>query len=314
MCPFKRIQNQNRQSHHLIQGLEGLTAGASEHYDRLLWLTKPQSSSHQSPVDWLFDHVQTRLTLLELYRDYFPKQWDKSDADTRLLDLDVYTPRELEFFQLLDEHRFPCEYDDMTFSSYYSAYPLVPDWNEIDWLEWDCLVQCCVSLVEYFDWSDVLEQYKLQDKGFAKPAPLKQVSLSKLKALCQTLESPLRELHKAFNFIEHDTGNLWLDSHYTEPETLEWSHQSIERLTQTYKEARTLLQAFNELNDWLSSQPERIGLLVQLWNSAQIEPSSIQLELPFVTTISSEQWSTGTYMREFQANRQRYEQLVYGER
>jgi len=297
----------------LIQGCDGLITGPHVQYQRLEWLTQPCATSNaHTSTDWFFNHLQIRLQLLTLYRDYFPRQWGHTDADQRLLDFDVYTPRELELFELLDEHRFPCECDDATFASYFSAYPLTPDWNEIDWDDWDCLVQLSAGLSGYSDWQDVIDQYKLQDKAIAKPIPLKEVSFPKLKALCETLESPLKALDSAFDILEHDTGNLWLDSHYMEPETFEWNHAAIERLTQTYQDAKKRLEAFNDLNEWLYEQPERIGLLVNLWNSAAIEPQSVQLELPFFTTISSEQWATGTYRQELQAQRQRYAQIING--
>lgn len=311
MSPFRCAQSPTRPEC-VIHGLERLTAGTDEHYERLLWLTQSQEGSSEPPPDWFFRHLQTRLALLELYQDYFPCQWDKSDADTRLLNLGVHTPRELEFFDLLDQHRFPCEIENEDFQDGYCVYPLVPEWSEIEWEEIDCLVQCYAGLTGYADWQSVLDQYKLQDSGIDTPAPLEKVTVARLKTLCLTVESPLKGLNKAFEIIEHSTDNLWFDSHYMEPETFEWSRASIDRLTEAYKEAKDWLQEFNNLNDWLYTKPERIGSLVALWNAAQFDPDAIQLEIPFTTTINSEQWASGQYMRELQETRRHYQQLAYG--
>lgn len=312
MSHFKGLKRLSRPTDCLIHSLDSLTAGAESHYDRLLWLTQRQADCREPSISWFFNHLHTRLTLLELYQDYFPCQWDKSDADTRLLNLETHTPRELEFFDLLDKHRFPCEIEDANFQDGHSVYPLVPEWSEIEWEEIDCLVQCYAGLTGYADWQSVLDQYKLQDSGIDTPAPLEKVTVARLKALCLTVESPLKGLHKAFEIIEHSTDNLWFDSHYMEPETFEWSRASIDRLTEAYNEAKGWLQEFNDLNDWLYTKPERIGSLVALWNAAQFDPDAIQLEIPFVTTVSSRQWATGEYMRELQETRRHYEQLVYG--
>ena len=312
MSPFK-LQGPSRQPECVIRGLEGLTARTDEHCKRLLWLTQPQVGCGEPSPDWFFKHLQTRIELLELYQDYFPCQWDKSDADTRLLNLEAHTPRELEFFALLDEHRFPCEIEHEDFQCGYTVYPLVPEWGEIDWSELDCLVQCYAGLTGYYDWQSVLEQYNLQDKRFPTPAPLEKVAVKRLETLCQDVQSPLKVLWRAFEIIDHSTGNPWLDGSSMDPKTLEWSRESVERLSETYKDANVRLQEFNELNNWLYTEPERLEALVHLWNAAQTSLDAVQLEIPFTTTISSEQWVTGQYMRELQETRRHYEQLVYSD-
>ena len=97
-----------------------------------------------------------------------------------------------------------------------------------------------------------------------------------------------------------------------EPEALEWSRETIDCLTHEYEEARKRLQEFNELNGWLDAKPERIRSLVALWNAAQTDLNAVQLEIPFVTTISSDQFVSGQYRREFHETRRHYEQLIYG--
>ena len=300
----------------LTRGLVGLTGDTKYHSNALSWLARPQKSCSRPEQEWFFEHLQQRLKLLELYQDYFPGQWQKSTADMRVLDIALHTERELEFFDHLDAWRFPCEYADQEFQSGMVVYAVSPDWEEVDWAELDCLVQCYVGVTNGgSDWEQLVEHYGLQDSGIETPMSYKNVTAARVTAHCETLTSPLQTLPQAFAIIEHGTGNSWLDSHYMDPETFEWSHATINQLTQAYNEASALLQGYNTLNEWLSTNPKRIMSLVQVWNAARFDPTTpqyTQLELPLVTTISSDQFVRGEWLREFRETRRHYEQLVYG--
>lgn len=300
MFRFKQ-HSRCRQPDSLIHNFEGLTA-AEDHDERLKWLTQDYSEP-------FFSQLKTRLTLLELYQDYFPCEWQRSHADTRLLDLGLHTPRELEFMDLLSESRFPCERDSMEFEDL-SVFPLVPDWGEIEWEEMDCLVHVFAGLTGYTGWQDVINLYGLQESNIETPQPCEKVTLKNLEKQCQKVESPLRSLNKAFQIIEYSTGNCWLNSNAFEPTVLEWHRDTIELLTHEYNVAKDWLQEFNALNDWLYTKPERLKQLVELWNAACADRSVEQLEIPFVTTISSDQFTTGEYMREVRETRRHYQQLV----
>ena len=302
------------QLHCLSQGLSGLSEGTKFHSERLEWLAQAQKSYQATSPDWLFSHIKLRLTLLELYQDYFPYQWQHSTKSTEVVSLESHTERELEFFDLLDEFRFPCERACEEFYDSLVVYAIKPDWTELSWDELDCLLHCYIALTDESCWEQLVKVYQLEGSDLQRPASVKKVTAARLKNECDKLNSPLRYLAEAFNLIEYNSDNVWIDSNDMDPFNYEWCHENIERLTQEYETAKVAIEHFNALNDWLSTNPERIKALVRVWNAAANDPDNPyqQLELPFVTTINSTDFVRGEWLRELRETRRHYEQLVYG--
>jgi hypothetical protein len=177
------------------------------------------------------------VPLLSLYRELFPDEYANSDAGFVAADSNCLSPREMEFARLVDERLFPLNLDCFEENA---RFPGIPFLSESLYLEdgWDGYregIQMIGSLLGDFDRPEL--------------ESLARYSLSR----CRELDSPLKHLHLIVDWIERNTGNIWLDHCEDYDEPLDWTGDNIEFLRESYSEAMPTLDKITNCLDWIEN-------------------------------------------------------------
>jgi hypothetical protein len=91
-----------------------------------------------------------------------------------------------------------------------------------------------------------------------------------LKSICARRATPLSFLPLALDMLDHDTGNIFLDStDETDADPLEWSIEDMDFLIEQYKQAGVLGEKASDFLDWLTASPLHLEEVIQLWNDCQ---------------------------------------------
>lgn len=229
--------------------------------------------------------------LLALYRHYFPAEFATSTTSDSIEILHsssngltcLYSPKEKEFLRLVDDRLFPF-YADQLLDEEEEREDLIylpnfgVDWwtNEFEELErgWQLLLFITGSVqrdlgLKIEDCTDQeIQAALLTIQGF-------NVKWDLLSMVCAARAEPLCFLPIALDMLEHDTGNIFLDTTDETPaEPLEWSIEDMDFLIKQYQEAATLNEKVGKLLDWLTTSPVHLREVINLWNECQ-QPAAI---------------------------------------
>lgn len=224
--------------------------------------------------------------LLSLYRHYFPQEFSSSQASASIRiggargsfrqSNELYSPKESEFLHLVDQQLFSIYLD------YYleereerQEFILIPsygpDWWDYRWEDlpggWQTLLILtgCAEVAGNFNNVEGSQSEEIQTAlaGLKGHKP----DWEKLKALCLTRGEPLIYLPLAYDMLDHDTGNIFLDPTDESPaEDLEWSVTDMDFLIEQHKEAVDSLEKVEKLLDWLTTSPDHLEEVIELWN------------------------------------------------
>lgn len=270
--------------------------------------------------------VWQRNHLLSLYHHYFPQEFAHSKAAarpgpgngnsnsnsslpqsrSRSGSDELYSPKEIEFLQLVDERLFPIyldyylegeEREDVVYIPSYG-----PDWWSGGWNDlhggWQILLGLRGTFEEgqgYGPGPDLFNNIK--DCHRAEIAQVwaelrgQEVDWAKLEELSRKRGEPLAQLSAAFDMLEHNTGNIFLDpTDETPAQDLEWSIDDIDFLIEQHTEASTRLDKANGLLDWLVASPTHLQEVIALWNEClqvtPIPPASLPAATAVVTAAT----------------------------
>lgn len=216
--------------------------------------------------------LQLQTTLLHLYQDLFPTQWNNSTTELfQQSCTEAYTDRELEFLKLLNSW-FPIEYDDdlEAIEERYPEIPIYPQtsswWNH-DFDELSFVEQFIISLL---GWGYDLEEWECAF-GFSptQVTPPEQMDWEKLEQLCLTNEAPLQYFYNIITIIDHSSGCIWIDMTDECCEYLAWTKENILYLKNEWKLALELWQQMTVFSEWLTADIEHKSKTFHLWNQAQ---------------------------------------------
>jgi hypothetical protein len=76
-----------------------------------------------------------------------------------------------------------------------------------------------------------------------------------------------------FEMVDHSTGNPWLDTVNCRAgeQWYEWNEETLNFLTQSYKEAQEILEKTCLLDDLIEANPKQVLLeMISLWNDGQV--------------------------------------------
>lgn len=217
------------------------------------------------------------LTVCELYRQVFPREYDASASPP------FSTQREQEFYALVERRLFPLRMSEGASLATHVGrepnffLPFIPVRGQQphNWAEGCCPFE---KLETVFKLALVLSGMM---PGGWRSLGLKRgpsaitgaVGWSLFVYSCAVEETPLRALPLAINMVSHKTGNPWLDLPPVGYFGFDWSLEELMRLHLLMARARDITGQVLGLSAWLDELPAaRLGRAIELWESgARIE-------------------------------------------
>ncbi len=225
--------------------------------------------------------------LLMLYRHYFPDDFAASTAsagieivyDNSSGPTCLYSPKEKEFLALVSERLFPFydgflleREDDREDLIYLPTFGI--EWWSIDFDElkhgWQLLL---------FITGQAQDELKLKSEDFFTPEEIAvlatieghRLDWDKFQTACGLKDEPLNFFPIAFDMLEHDTGNIFLDpADEASADPLEWSIDDMDFLIEQYTQAGVLWEKADKFLDWLvTASPHHLEEVIRLWNEFQ---------------------------------------------
>ena len=198
-----------------------------------------------------------------------------------------YSPKEIEFLELVDQKLFPIYLDYYLDGEEREETIYIPNFGPDSWgMEWDDLHggwQILLKLTGHLEvgrFKDVEDCHQAALAEIFMTLEGSQVDWAKLEERCRSQEEPLASLPLAFEMLEHDTGNIFLDpTDETPADNLEWAVTDIDFLIQQFEQAQAMLDKTNKLLDWLTTSPAHLQEVINLWNECLTTRSQPQLQL-----------------------------------
>lgn len=292
----------------------------------------------KSPLDYLkrfklqmsfFDSAACLNTILnsvhflKLYQHYFPVEFAASN--TSLFPVSgshdtsegawVYSPREVEFFYLVNERLFPLDLDTMfeydldegirsdMIHLEYSGHGFAVEDN--DYTDYGLGWQLVASIFSYF--ASSLETPdtpagRAYERLLAKLDHSRPVDSDVLKELCwaEGAAPELTYLPLARDVLNHNTDNCFIDPDYTYPvEDAMWSEgeEIIDFLTEAHKKAHRIWDDCEILMEWIEKSPKNYRKVIEVCKKAQQplkEQEQVRERVRILTgTMTSEQFLHG---------------------
>lgn len=176
-------------------------------------------------------------------------------------------------------NRFPVYEIEIEEAEWAGRYiPICPaglDWEQGDTGGADALVLLLLWLERRIEWSGELpaQYHALEGIGRADS--------ERLAELCAHKNAPLDALALAYQWIHHETGNVWLDVAeswmHEGMEPPEWSRETVEWLTEEWQVAEGHLKRIRALDKWLRRDVQRAGQIAGLMKQAAIQPPRVQV-------------------------------------
>lgn len=219
--------------------------------------------------------------ILSLYRHYFPRRYAVSKKSMLYNNWQVYSPRELEFMELVEKRLFPLASDVLADSD--ERYPYLPICSQaIDMEDTARLrpaLQLLIGLVGgvYADvnWDELLTHLS---PGSQLPMTSVdacgqyEVDWEKFETECARLGGPMKHIGMAFSIVTYSTGNFWLD--YTDEilcygnYDFPWTVEATEYLAAEWKQAEAMTKTLCQVLDWLEARPGCVAQLITTWNAS----------------------------------------------
>lgn len=212
----------------------------------------------------------------QLFQKYFPEEWERSRTSLFKAGCYInYSERANEFFELVNEHLFPIlggwyEEPEADFDNF-NIYSLNVDFC-CDEIEYEYLQVSYVAALLLFSQGDEIweyfeNNYRLKEKDFPE---INRYSFDKIWNLEKT--GRLGLYLNIFEVVDHSTGNSWLDNTNCQYyENYSWDEQTVQYLSQSYLEAREMLQKTELLDELIEANPKEILLeMISLWNQGRL--------------------------------------------
>lgn len=229
------------------------------------------------------ENLDNAFGILYLYERLFPSEFAVSFTPPLPAEHEVYSPRELEFFNLVNDRLFPFQIEALEDENFNGGprEKLIWIWNMgLDfWSDdpselpegWKIMLVICGQVApEAVFFGERFEQYK----GIFETIISGTVGWLELVWLCQHHSNPqLLELIPALEIIDHATDNIWLDYDDENPYTeANWCEEDVSELARQYGEADAILAKVNIFLEWLSQDVANVKEVIHLWNLAVGSP------------------------------------------
>jgi hypothetical protein len=246
-------------------------------------LDRLRKSLLDQTVEQALASLQKRLDsirLLALYEYYFPEEYRSSTASSTPSGESVYSERDLEFFNLVDQRLFPFNLDWLLEVAeeidrpgvYIPVYALGIDWWNCPFDDlrrgWQLLLLLTGEVGGMSLWSDAryLEIAGAELRRAAEHAP----HSSHLQRVCTQASSPLCFLPLALDALSHDTGNFFWDYDEENPaDDIFFCREDMDALAREFREYQAMEQKIEALLDWIEADPSgHFKEVMDLWLSA----------------------------------------------
>ena len=200
----------------------------------------------------LYDLLNS-VWVFRLYKQFFPREYKRSQAPLLIEHVDSFNTRELEFFRLVNERLFPILEDVLDEwgqdSERDSTIPFTP--MGLDWMdslyEWTLPVQVFALMMM----GDSLDGDQLAAIGPGTPqltafdGRLYAIDWRRFTRLCRQAGGLMELVPTALDVVGHGTGNLWLDVTYETldaVEVREWTPENVKYLARQWRKAKKLME------------------------------------------------------------------------
>lgn len=278
-------------------------------------------------LDRLFTRIE-RVNILSLYQDIFPEDFARSTASCDpsgkplsiwspfgypVAQVPGHSPREMEFFSLVNDRLFELPYDWIEMNE--SRLDQIMFWGPFN--NWDeesepdnmsPALQLAGAFITNAEWTtpertlalltgriepeyrhDWTEHDDLLD--YSQEPPLLPVIIEDhLRAkhwgiweqLVRRLDPPVCYIDDSVNMLSHNTGVYEIDFSCMCGSCgleMDWTRENIDLLTEQHKRGQQIFRNQDELNIWIKSDPERnISEIVNLYNYAAYLAGAAALE------------------------------------
>ncbi|QQS33569.1 MAG: hypothetical protein IPM50_03010 [Acidobacteriota bacterium] len=211
-----------------------------------------------------------------LYIEMFPKEWEQSTRSLyRAGHFKAYSERTNEFFQLINDKRFPLlEYwhdDPESELERFAIPPLNFDLccEEVDFAH--LRDSYLAGLMFYFNEDDEIWNYFSEEYGVDKESlpPIKTAHANIWKETRGAKAKPFSDL---IRLVDHSTGNPWLDvTNCQYPEFFEWDRETVDWLTEAYQAASLYFKNLEQLDKRIEEDAQRFfSELISFWNTGKV--------------------------------------------
>ena len=214
----------------------------------------------------------------QLFKKFFPDDWNNSRASFfKTGYYENYSERTNEFFRLVHEKLFPVlsgwnEDEEAELENFYIfSFNIDSCCEEIEYE--NLRVSYVFALICFFRddeiWEFLSANYNISREDFPAVNNLPHDNLWRGTRTGKT------ELYvNLFEIIDHSTQNPWLDTmNCRGGECFAWDEDTINFLTETYKESQRLLEQTVLLDEMIAANPKQVLLdLISLWNDGCLPP------------------------------------------
>jgi hypothetical protein len=247
--------------------------GFAERLSKSLEYLSFKTRSHNAITAYdLVARVLSEQQKYALYREIFPKEWERSKASLYKRGYyGKYSERINELFNLVNEKCFPLlefAYDDP--ESEFEEFAIPPMNVDLccEEIYFDNLrLSYAAGLIFYFPdeaWDFLNEKFKVSRCDFPEihsdPDP---------NVWDRNNGSLLGEL---LRLIDHSTGNPWLDSNYCQTaDWYNWNRDTIEELRKEFRAANETFEKLTKLDEMFEADPKKmLRALIDYWNKGKL--------------------------------------------
>lgn len=214
-----------------------------------------------------------------LFRDMFPDEWKQSRASLyRAGHYTNYSERTNQLFELINEKCFPIlgHWHDDPEADFdrFAIFPLNFDLccEEVDFE--DLRISYVAGLLFYFHEGELWDYLSYKFGVSANDFP--EVNNDPHPNVWKTEQAPNTAAYSdLLRLVDHSTGNPWLDStHCQYADWYEWSTETIDELTQAYRDANRIFDKLQEIDEIIEADPRKVLLdLITFWNKGHLPPN-----------------------------------------
>lgn len=237
------------------------------------WLTRTDRAIER--LQWMLG----RTELVKLYKRCFPRDFHESKKSLRSKSPGAHSPREMEFFDIVRERRFPIDdiwsgEDEDNRMDYISIQTYALDDEAIEnWrLAWQVIYGLCQELVDEVDWNAIMDQLPPGSPvpRFVETRAPFGFDSGRFFRRVHRMSPRLKYIRRVFEMATFSTGNVFLDTTYEilgNSELPDWSKENIDWLTNQWRRAEPILERIESLIDWLEADHQRLAELIRHFNA-----------------------------------------------
>ncbi|GHP00673.1 hypothetical protein KSF_107200 [Reticulibacter mediterranei] len=219
--------------------------------------------------------------MLQLYQECFPEEFAHDEAQQVSIFPEQghdYSPREVHFFHLVNQHYFPMPLhflpDDIYGERQLTAFlPIEPmgfdlyeeeQYQELDF-GWKLLLYLLGAVDE--EWLNTYREYASEEL-FEVPVSRDAVSEALLLQRCAAQGEPLASFALTVQMLRNNTDSVWLNVTMEDVcRDFSWTKEEMEEVRQQYHLACELIERANAFCQWLEENPvAHFALVARLWN------------------------------------------------